>query len=163
MALSLCVYFFFSDCWIWAPNRPICYFLPPIYASDFLCCRQYVGVQLSYKYIFFFFSSTCVMDCGFVIFSLPLFDFLLVCDFFLRNSICGCGVVLIMAFWEVGSGWGRVTAEEKWTSQVSLIFLFNARNKPVETGRRWSCGCKRAELWDSGLERMRACWLWWLI
>ena len=72
--------------------------MPPFFsvvADMWVCC---------WVMIFFFFSSNCVMDCGFVIFSLPLFDFLLVCDFFLRNSICGCGVVLIMAFWEVGSG-----------------------------------------------------------
>ena len=73
-------------------------FMPLFFSvvADMWVCRWVI--------YFFFFSSTCVMDCGFVIFSLPLFDFLLVCDFFLRNSICGCGVVLIMAFWEVGSG-----------------------------------------------------------
>ncbi len=41
-----------------------------------------MDVKLDYEYIYFFFFSTCVMDCGFVIFSLPLFDFLLVYDFF---------------------------------------------------------------------------------
>ena len=55
-----------------------------------------------------------------------------VCDFFLRSSVCGCGVVLMVALWEIGGGNGGVVAEEEgvlslfspWTSQASLISLF---------------------------------------
>ena len=39
--------------------------------------------------------------------------------FFLCSSVCGCGVVLMVAFWEVGDGCGRVAAEEQ-----CLFFIF---------------------------------------
>jgi hypothetical protein len=32
----------------------------------------------------------------------------------------------MVAFWEVGGGYGRVAAEEEWTSQASFIFLFRS-------------------------------------
>ena len=56
---------------------------------------------------FFFFSNTCVMDFGFVIFSRLIFSGFVICGFvifFLSSFVCGCGVVLMVAFWEGGGG-----------------------------------------------------------
>jgi hypothetical protein len=60
-----------------------------------------VGVPLGYD-LFFFFSNTCVMDFGFVIFSRLIFSGFVICGFvifFLCSSVCGCGVVLMVGFW----------------------------------------------------------------
>jgi hypothetical protein len=67
--------------------------------------------------------------CDFFPFLYLIFSWFVICGFvifFLRSSVCGCGVVLMVALWEVSGGCGRVTAEEERTSQASLIFLFHS-------------------------------------
>ncbi len=58
--------------------------------------------------------------CDFFPFDFFLVCNLWVCDFLLCSFVCGCGVVLMVAFWEVGGGCGRVSTEmrEKKKSEM---------------------------------------------